>query len=76
MKSNHYISNSGLPKSSSKLPIAQGTTLTKIQLSLIPTRTMKKNKLLLKFIMQMFQITDIKLNTVEKPFNSKKYTNI
>ena len=43
----------------------------KIQLSLVPTRTIEQNKLLTKALKQTFHITDIKHKIVEIPFISK-----
>ena len=54
-------------ETSSKLATAQGSTLVnygKIQLFLVPTRTMEQNKILNKPIKQIFHITDIKHNTI------------
>ena len=59
---------------SSKLATAQGSTLVnygKIQLFLLPTRTMEQNKNLSKPIKQIFHITDIKHNIIGIPFISK-----
>ena len=50
-------------KTTRRLATAQGSTLTnygKIQLFLVPTRTMEENKLMSKPIEQTFHITDIK----------------
>ena len=52
---------------SSKLATAQGSTLVnygKIQLFLLPTRTMEQNKILNKPFKQIFHITDIKHNII------------
>ena len=59
---------------SSKLATAQGSTLVnygKIQLFLLPTRTMEQNKILSKPFEQIFHITDIKHNIIGIPFISK-----
>ena len=59
---------------SSKLATAQGPTLVnygKIQLFLLPTRTMEQNKILNKPFKQIFHITDIKHNIIGIPFISK-----
>ena len=61
-------------ESSSKLATAQGSTLInygKIQLFLLPTRTMEQNKILTKPFKQIFHITDIKHNIIGIPFISK-----
>ena len=61
-------------KAASKLATAQGSTLInhgKIQLFLIPTRTMKQNKILTKPFRQTFHITDIKHNIIGIPFITK-----
>ena len=61
-------------KTTSRLATAQGSTLTnygKIQLSLVPTKTMKQNKLLNKPFNQTFHITDIKHKTIGIPFITK-----
>ena len=61
-------------ETSSKLATAQGSTLVnygKIQLFLLPTRTMEQNKVLNKPIKQIFHITDIKHNIIGIPFISK-----
>ena len=58
-------------KTASKLATAQGSTLVnqgKIQLSLVPTRTMEQNKILNKPFKQTFHITDIKHNIIGIPF--------
>ena len=58
-------------KLASKLARAQGSTLTnygKIQLFLVPTRTMEQNKLLNKPFKQTFHITDMKHNIIGIPF--------
>ena len=58
-------------ETSSKLATAQGSTLVhygKIQLFLVPTRTMEQNKILNKPFKQTFQITDIKHNIIGIPF--------
>ena len=58
-------------KTSTKLATAQGSCLTnfgKIQLLLVPTRTMEQNELLNKPFKQTFHITDIKHNIVRIPF--------
>ena len=57
-------------KTKSRLATAQGSTLTnyrKIQLFLVPTRTMEQNKLLSKPFKQTFHITDIKHNIIGIP---------
>ena len=59
---------------SSKLAIAQGSTIVsigKIQLFLLPTRTMEQNKILNKPFKQIFHITDIKHNILGIPLISK-----
>ena len=59
---------------SSKLATAQGSTLVnygKIQLFLLPTRTMEQNKILNKPFKQIFHITDIKHNIIGITFISK-----
>ena len=61
-------------KTASKLATAQGSTLTnygKIQLFLVPTKTMEQNKLLHKPLEQTFHITDIKHNIIGIPFFTK-----
>ena len=61
-------------ETSSKLAIAQGSTLVnygKIQLFLLPTRTIEQNKILNKPFKQIFHITDIKNNIIGIPFISK-----
>ena len=61
-------------ETSIKLATAQGSTLVnygKIQLLLLPTRTMEQNKILNKPIKQIFHITDIKHNIIGIPFISK-----
>ena len=61
-------------ETSSKLATAQGSTLVKygkIQLFLLPTRTMEQNKILNKPFKQIFHITDIKHNINGIPFISK-----
>ena len=61
-------------KRASRLATAQGSTLTnylKIQLFLVPTKTMEQNKLLNKPFKQTFHITDIKHNVIGIPFISK-----
>ena len=61
-------------KTASKLPTAQGSTITiyrKIQLFLVPTRTMEQNKLSNKPFKQTFYITDIKHNIIGIPFITK-----
>ena len=58
----------------SKLATAQGSTLVnngKIQLFLLPTRTMEQNKILNKPFKQKFHITDTKHNIIGIPFISK-----
>ena len=59
---------------SSKLATAKGSTLViygRIQLFLLPTRTMEQNKILNKPFKQIFHITDIKHNIIGIPFISK-----
>ena len=59
---------------SSKLATAQGSTLVnygKIQLFLLPTRTMEQNKILNQPFKQIFHITDIKHNIIGIPFITK-----
>ena len=61
-------------ETSSKLATAQGSMLTnygKIQLFLVPTRTMEQNKILIKPFKQTFHITDIKHNIIDIPFITK-----
>ena len=61
-------------ETSSKLATAQGSTLVnygKIQLFLVPTRTMEQNKILNKPFKQTFLITDIKHNIIGIPFITK-----
>ena len=61
-------------KTASKLATLQGSTLVnygKIQLFLVPTRTMKQNKILNKPFKQTFHITDIKHNIIGIPFITK-----
>ena len=61
-------------ETSSKLATAQGSTLVnygKIQLFLVPTRTMEQNKILNKPFKQTFHITDIKHNIIGIPFITK-----
>ena len=61
-------------KTTSRLATAQGSTLTnygKIQLFLVPTKTMEQNKLLKKPFIQIFHITDIKHNNNGIPFITK-----
>ena len=61
-------------ETSSKLATAQESTLInygKIQLFLLPTRTMEQNKILTKPFKQIFHITDIKHNIIGIPFISK-----
>ena len=61
-------------KTSSKLATAQGSTLVndgRIQLFLVPTRTMEQNKILNKPFKQTFHITDIKHNIIGIPFITK-----
>ena len=60
-------------ETSSKLATAQGSTLVnygKIQLFLLPTRTIEQNKILIKPFKQIFHITDIKHNIIGIPFIS------
>ena len=59
---------------SSELATAQGSTLVnygKVQLFLLPTRTMEQNKILNKPFKLIFHITDIKHNIIGIPFISK-----
>ena len=61
-------------KTTSKLATAQGITLTnygKIQFFLVPTRTMKQNKLMSKPFKQTFHITHIKHIIIGIPFITK-----
>ena len=61
-------------ETSSKLATAQGSTLVnngKIQLFLLPTRTMEQNKILNKPFKHIFHITDIKHNIIGIPFISE-----
>ena len=61
-------------KTTSRLATAQGSTLTsygKLQLFLVPIRTMEQNKLMSKPFKQTLHITDIKDNIVRKPFITK-----
>ena len=61
-------------KTASKLATAQGSTLVhygKIQLFLVPTRTMEQNKILNKPFKQTFHITDIKHNIISIPCITK-----
>ena len=61
-------------ETSSKLATAQGSMLTnygKIQLFLVPTRTMEQNKILNKQFKQTFHITDIKHSIIGIPFITK-----
>ena len=61
-------------ETSSKLATAQGSTLVnygKIQLFLLPTRTMEQNKILSEPFKQIFHITDIKHSIIGIPFISK-----
>ena len=61
-------------ETSSKLATAQGSTMVnygKIQLFLLPTRTIEQNKILNKPFKQIFHITDIKHNIIGIPFISK-----
>ena len=58
-------------KTASRLATVQGSTLTnygKIQLFLIPTKTMEQNKLLSKPFKQIFKIIDIKHKIIGVPF--------
>ena len=53
---------------------AQGSTLVnyeKIQLFLVPTRTMEQNKILNKPFKQTFHVTDMKHNSIGIPFITK-----
>ena len=64
-----------LSKTSSSLATAQESGLTnfgKIQLLLVPNRTIEQNKLLYKTFRQTFHITDVKHNIVGIPFINKK----
>ena len=61
-------------ETSSKLATAQGSTLVnygKIQLFLLPTRTMEQKIFLNKPFKQIFHITDIQQNIIGIPFISK-----
>ena len=61
-------------KTASKLATAQGSTLVnygKIQILLVPTRTMEQNKIFNKPFKQTFHITDIKPNIIGIPFITK-----
>ena len=61
-------------ETSSKLATAQVSTIVnyeKIQLSLVPTRTMEQNKILNKPFKQTFHITAIKHNIIGIPFITK-----
>ena len=61
-------------KTASRIETAQGSTLTiygKIQLFLVPTKTMEQKKLLNKPFKQTFHITDIKHNIIGIPFITK-----
>ena len=61
-------------ETSNKLATAQGSTFVnygKIQLFLVPTRTMEQNKILNKPFKQIFHITDIKHNIIGIPFITK-----
>ena len=61
-------------ETSSKLATAQGSTLInygKIQLFLLPTRTMEQSKIINQPFKQIFHITDIKHNIIGIPFISK-----
>ena len=61
-------------KTASKLATAQGSTLVnygKIQLFLVPTRTMEQNKILSKPFKETFHITYIKHNIIGIPFLTK-----
>ena len=63
-----------LLKTTSRLATPQGSTLTiygKIQLFLVPTKTMEQNKLLNKPFKQTFYITDIKHNLIGIQFITK-----
>ena len=63
-----------LVKTASRLATAQGSILTnygKIQILLVPTKTMEQNKLLNKPFKQTFHITDIKHNVIGIPFITK-----
>ena len=60
-------------KTTSRLAIAQGSTLTKYekeQLSLVPTRTMEQSKHMSKPFKQTFHITDVRHNIIGIPFNT------
>ena len=61
-------------ETSSKLATAQGSTLKnygKIQLFLVPTRTMEQNKILNKSFKQTFHINDVKHNIIGIPIITK-----
>ena len=66
-------------KTASKLATAHGSTLInygKIQLFLVPTRTMEQNKILNKPFKETFHITDIKHNIIGIPFITKNIPTI
>ena len=66
-------------KTASKLATAQGSSLInygKIQLFLVPTRTMEQNKILNKPFKQTFHITDIKHNIPGIQFITKSIPTI
>ena len=66
-------------ETSSKLATAQRSTLVnygKIQLFLLPTRTMEESKILNKPFKQTFHITDIKHNIIGIPFITKNIPTI
>ena len=68
------LPNLKLLQASSNLATAQGSTLVnygKIQLLLVPTRTMQQNKILNKPFKQTFHITDVKHNIIGIPFITK-----
>ena len=61
-------------KTAGKSATAQGSTLVdygKIQIFLVPTRTMEQNKILNKAFKQTFHITDIEHNIIGIPFITK-----
>ena len=61
-------------KIANKLATAQGSSIInygKIQVFLVPTRTMEQNKILSKACKQTFHITDIKHNIIGIPFLTK-----
>ena len=66
-------------ETSNKLETAKGSTLVnygKIQLFLVPTKTMEQNKILNKLFKQIFHITDIKHNIIGIPLKTKNIPTI